>query len=113
MQETLDAALERAPERVKAQFALLLEHDNRYRIPDGNHDGLTRDDKDRLTDVIQRPSRLDAATTQTLAQVLASQRHAEDALGPRQPAGQPERRDPRPTPPPPGPPANLTPNPPH
>ena len=29
IQETLDAALERAPDRVKAQFALLAEHDKR------------------------------------------------------------------------------------
>jgi tetratricopeptide (TPR) repeat protein len=82
MQETLDAALERAPERAKAQFALLLENDNRYRLPTGNRNGLTSDDKDRLNGVIRRPSRLDAATIESLSQVLASQRRAEDALGP-------------------------------
>jgi len=42
---------------------------------------MTPDDKDRLDGVIRRPSRLDAATV-NLSQVLASQRHTEDALGP-------------------------------
>ena len=82
MQEVLDAALECAAERAKAQFALLLENDNRYLHPAGNQNGLTADDKDRVNGVIRRPSRLDAAIVENLSQVLASQRRAEDALGP-------------------------------
>ena len=82
MQEILDTALERAAERAKAKFALLLENDNRYLLPAGNPNGMAPDDKDRVNGVIRRPSRLDAATVENLSQVLASQRHTEDALGP-------------------------------
>ena len=82
MQEVLDAALERAAERTKAQFALLLENDNHYLLLAGNPNGMTPDDRDRVNGVIRRPSRVDAATVENLSQVLASQRRAEDALGP-------------------------------
>src|SRR5207244_655453 len=44
---------------------------------------LTPDDKDRLNGVIRKPSRLDVATVDGLSHVLAGQRRAEDALGPR------------------------------
>jgi tetratricopeptide (TPR) repeat protein len=82
IQEALDAALERAPERAKAQFALLLGADKDYPPSAGNQNGLTPDDQDRLNGVIRRPSRLDAATVENLSQVLTGQRRAEDALGP-------------------------------
>ena len=70
MQEVLDAALERAAERAKAQFALLLENDNRYLLAAGDQNGMTPDDKDRLNGVIRRPSRLDAATVENLSRSL-------------------------------------------
>ena len=75
----LDAALDRAPERAKAQFALSLET---------NHDSqadpmLTPDDREWINDVIRKPSRLDVSTMEGLAQVLQGQRHLEDTIGPQ------------------------------
>ena len=93
MQETLDSALERAPDRVKAQFTLLLQADQitqtsvngQQLAKDANGLGMeagSPDDQGRLLDVVHKPSRLDAATPKFLANVLAGQRHLEDALGP-------------------------------
>lgn len=80
IQEALDTALERAPERAKAQFSVLLEGGSQNSSPLGQN-GLTPEDKERLNDVERRPSRLDAATVESLSQVLAGQRRAEDTLG--------------------------------
>ena len=82
IQEALDMALERAPERAKAQFALLLESENDYRAPSDNENGLTPDDKEHINGVVHRPSRLDSATVENLSQILTGQRRAEDKLGP-------------------------------
>lgn len=76
VQEMLDVAFERAPDRVKAYFATLVEEDYK------SESLLTLDDKKRINGVIQKPSRLDVATIDSLSQVLAGQRHAEDVLGP-------------------------------
>lgn len=81
IQEALDAALERAPERAKAQFALLLEDDIHHQRPANNPNGVTPDDKERINGVVRRPSRLDAVTVENLSQVLTGQRRAEDSLG--------------------------------
>ncbi|MFI0350635.1 helix-turn-helix domain-containing protein [Actinomadura sp. 9N407] len=43
---------------------------------------LTPDDKERVTQVVRRPSRLDVGTLNALATVLAGQRRLEDAVGP-------------------------------
>ena len=76
MQEVLDTALDRAPDRVKARFSLLLQADqiaqasvNGELTQDAN--GLSRevlspDDEERLIGVVQKPSRLDAATVEDL-----------------------------------------------
>lgn len=83
IQEALDAALEGAPDRAKAQFSLLLQaHEAGQPGAGGTHDQeLSPDDRDRLNGVIRKPSRLDAATVDCLADVLARQRRIEDALG--------------------------------
>ncbi len=78
MQEALDVVLENAPDRVKALFAILVENDNEQ----GNHlTGLPPDENERVNSVIDKPSRLDAATIDSLSLVLAGQRRAEDVLG--------------------------------
>lgn len=93
IQEALDTALERAPDRVKTQFSLLLQADQ-IAQPSANgqlgHDpddprpeALSPDDQERLSGVVRNPSRLDIATVEDLTEVLASQRRIEDALGPR------------------------------
>lgn len=82
IQEALDAALERAPNRAKAQFTLLLEGDSGHSASADSQNDLTPDDKERIAAVVRRPTRLDAATVGSLSRILAGQRHAEDALGP-------------------------------
>jgi transcriptional regulator with XRE-family HTH domain len=76
MQEALDVVLENAADRVKALFATLLEDDLAQRLE------LTPDENERVSKVIERPTRLDAATIRSLSLVLAGQRRAEDVLGP-------------------------------
>lgn len=76
IQEMLDVAFERAPERAKTHFATLMEGDHK------TESILTLDDKERINGVIQKPSRLDIATIDSLSQVLAGQRRTEDSLGP-------------------------------
>ncbi|HET8684090.1 MAG TPA: helix-turn-helix transcriptional regulator [Micromonosporaceae bacterium] len=44
-------------------------------------DGVTRDDTDRLAYAVQHPRRLDVATIDVLATLLAGQRRLEDVLG--------------------------------
>ena len=77
VQGMLDTALDRAPERAKVQFALLVEGDNE------SDSALTPDDQERIDSVIRNPSRLDAPTVEGLAQVLSGQRRLEDTLGPQ------------------------------
>ncbi|MUN38994.1 transcriptional regulator [Actinomadura litoris] len=50
--------------------------------PDGLDGTVTPEDEDRLTQVSLRPARLDVATLDALAAVLAGQRRLEDAMGP-------------------------------
>lgn len=77
MQEALDVMLDKAPDRVKALFAALVEEENRQ----GNHLVLTPDENERISRVVNKPSWLDAATVENLSVVLAGQRKAEDILG--------------------------------
>lgn len=78
IQEALDAALEQASERTKAQFSLLLEDQGEA---EGTSKSLTSEDVERIDGVARRPSRLDTATIDSLSQILAGQRKAEDSLG--------------------------------
>jgi tetratricopeptide (TPR) repeat protein len=78
MQEALDVVLESAPDRVKALFAILAENDNEQPILLKE---LTPDETERVASVMDKPSRLDAATVENLSQVLSGQRRAEDVLG--------------------------------
>jgi tetratricopeptide (TPR) repeat protein len=92
MQEALDTALERASDRVKEQFHLLVGQREsvsdtastpalwRPSLSDLDHQ-LSPDDESRLEEIERRPSRLDATAVESLAQVLASQRRLEDAIG--------------------------------
>ncbi|WP_242910902.1 transcriptional regulator [Actinomadura terrae] len=50
--------------------------------PDGLTSAVTPDNEDRLKQVSLRPARLDVATLEALAAVLAGQRRLEDAMGP-------------------------------
>jgi tetratricopeptide (TPR) repeat protein len=72
-QRKLDRALENASDEDKARFTYLIEH--------SEESVMTPDEQDRVKGVALNPSRLDAATVENLARVLAGQRHAEDALG--------------------------------
>lgn len=80
IQEALDAALERAPDQVKARFSMFTAQERASHAEVDN--GLTPDDQSRLREVRRRPSRLDAASIESLASVLANQRRVEDTIGP-------------------------------
>lgn len=72
IQRALDEALDRAPDRVKAQFGLLVNRTQEQYV----------DDERRLTAIEQRPARLDVPAIEALARTLTSQRRVEDAVGP-------------------------------
>ena len=92
IQEALDSTLEAAPDRAKAQFALLIGE--AHRMHDSNTADHTEalavtldalgpdpDEQARIRGVVHAPSRLDGATVAHLTQGLYGQRHAEDSLG--------------------------------
>lgn len=80
IQEALDTALDRAPDQVKARFGTLVAEKEASRPEISN--GLTPDDQERLRGIHRKPSRLDAASIESLANVLANQRRVEDTIGP-------------------------------
>jgi len=94
-QGILDTALDRSPERAKAQFAALVSEASSY-AADADHlsvpvDAMTTsldasgpdpDERARIHGVLLQSSRLDEATVAHLTQGLYGQRHAEDSLGP-------------------------------
>lgn len=84
MQEVLDSALERAPEPVKAKFAVLVEEGQEVadEAQPSQPEKLNADEQERIRRVIHSPTRLDATTVLNLTQSLIGQRHAEDTLGP-------------------------------
>lgn len=95
IQEVLDTALDKAPERAKAQFAALVNEPNGCTVeaekPPVSADfaqasldllGSNPDERARIRSVLLRPSRLDEATVAHLTHALYGQRHAEDSLGP-------------------------------
>ena len=95
MQGILDTALDKAPERVKAQFAVLAGEASSVAAGTGplsvSVDAMTTsldapgpdpDERARIRGVLLQPSRLDEATVAHLTQALYGQRHAEDSLGP-------------------------------
>ena len=95
VQRILDDALDRAPERVKAQFAVLVGEisshaDGADHFPVPLDDvvspldaaGPDADEQARIRCVLLAPSRLDEATVGHLTRGLYGQRHAEDSLGP-------------------------------
>ena len=92
-QEALDAALEAAPDRAKAQFAMLVGESH---AQDGEANGRVQpfagsldiaeidpDEQARVRSVVHTPSHLDGATVEHLTRALYAQRHAEDTLGPK------------------------------
>jgi tetratricopeptide (TPR) repeat protein len=94
-QEILDTALDKAPERAKAQFATLVSEMSSQAVgtdplsapvdtvaisPEAR--GLDPDEQARVRGVLLKPSRLDKATVANLTRVLYGQRHAEDTFGP-------------------------------
>jgi hypothetical protein len=92
-QEALDAALEAAPDRAKAQFAMLVGESH---AKDGEVNGRVQpfagsldiaeidpDEQGRVRSVVQTPSHLDSTTVEHLTRALYAQRHAEDTLGPK------------------------------
>jgi tetratricopeptide (TPR) repeat protein len=95
MQAILDTALDRAPDRVKAQFAVLVDEVNSH-APDADHSpvppdpmiasldamGPDPDEQTRIRGVLHAPARLDEATIAHLTQGLYGHRHAEDSIGP-------------------------------
>jgi tetratricopeptide (TPR) repeat protein len=95
-QAILDTALDKAPERAKAQFAVLVSEvssdaagtDPLTVSADAvtaslGASGADPDERARLRGVLLQPSRLDEATVAHLTQALYGQRHAEDSVGPR------------------------------
>jgi DNA-binding transcriptional regulator YiaG len=95
MQGILDTALDKSPERVKAQFAALVSEmsshaadANSLSVPVGAMttslyaSGPDADERARIRGVLLQPSRLDEATVAHLTRALYGQRHAEDSLGP-------------------------------
>lgn len=95
VQAILDTALEKTPERVKAQFSVFAGEVDSC-APDENYlAGPTEemassldspvpdpDEHSRIHRVLLQPSRLDQATVAHLTKALYGQRHAEDCLGP-------------------------------
>jgi tetratricopeptide (TPR) repeat protein len=94
-QAILDTALDKAPERAKAQFAVLMgevhseaaDTDPLIASADAvtasfGASGAGPDERARLHRVLLQPSRLDEATVAHLTQALFAQRHAEDSVGP-------------------------------
>jgi tetratricopeptide (TPR) repeat protein len=106
MQEVLDTALERAPDRAKAQFALLVSEeyhasagqpDNAKQFtaasdmpkdeialwrPAGvDIDAFNPDDEERLIQAARFPRRSDPGVVDALSRVLSGQRRAEDSIG--------------------------------
>jgi transcriptional regulator with XRE-family HTH domain len=95
MQGILDTALDRAPERVKAQFAALASEESGSFAAETDHlsvpvDVMTTsldvsrpdpDERARISGVLLQPSRLDEATVAHLTQGLYGLRHAEDSPG--------------------------------
>lgn len=95
MQSMLDTALDKAPERAKAQFANLVSEISSDAASDDpppsrfsamavslDASGPDPDERERIRGVLHVPSRLDGATVAHLTQGLYGQRHAEDSLGP-------------------------------
>jgi tetratricopeptide (TPR) repeat protein len=96
MHAILDTALDRASERAKAQFAVLVSEASSHAADTDplsvSVDAITTsfdasgpdpDERNRIRGVLLQPSRLDEATVAHLTQALYGQRHAEDSLGPR------------------------------
>jgi hypothetical protein len=93
IQEALDSALEAAPDRAKAQFAMLMGEAHTNNSDAAGHvepftgsleiSGIDPDEQARVRGVLHAPSRPDAATVAHLTQALYGQRHAEDSLGPK------------------------------
>jgi len=94
-QSILDTVLDRAPDRVKAQFAVLVSEASSHAadtgpLPDspdamtGSLDasGPNPDEQARIRGVLHTPSRLDAATVAHLKEGLYGHRRAEDSIGP-------------------------------
>ena len=93
IQRKLDSILEAAPDRAKAQFAVLVgeEHSMQDTNTAERSEGLAEtldasgpdpDEQARIRGVLRAPSHLDEATVTYLTQGLYGQRHAEDSLGP-------------------------------
>lgn len=95
MQDILDTALDKAPDRAKAHFANLVSEISKEAASDDpspsrlsamaaslDASGPDPDERERIRGVLQVPSRLDGATVAHLTQGLYGQRHAEDSLGP-------------------------------
>jgi len=104
MQEVLDTALERAPDRAKAQFALLVSDAHQAGQPDNTKqftaasdipkgeitlwrpagvdiDTFNPDDEERIILAARRPRRSDPGVVDALSRVLSGQRRAEDSIG--------------------------------
>jgi tetratricopeptide (TPR) repeat protein len=90
-QRALDAQLDAAPDRAKAQFAIFVGKRNMHEEgaeqppslpPTLDASGSDPDEQARVRHVLGDPSHLDVATVNYLTQGLYSNRHAEDSLGP-------------------------------
>lgn len=91
MQAILDTALDKASERAKAQFAVLVSEISNHPAGTDPVGAITAafrasvpdpDERERVRGVLLEPSRLDEATVAHLTQALYGLRHAEDSLGP-------------------------------
>lgn len=97
IQETLDAALARPPDRIKEQFFLLVDGQESVKAERSDDRSTTSlwlpgntsspgrimpDDVERIEAIERQPSRLDPHAIDSLGQVLAGQRHLEDTIGP-------------------------------
>lgn len=95
MQEVLDAALERAPDRAKAQFTQLISEEPFAAASDISKDEIALwrpagvdiddafnpDDEERLILAARFPRRSDPGVIDALSRVLSGQRRAEDSIG--------------------------------
>lgn len=81
IQRKLDAALDSASDRAKAQFALFDNGSMEQLAETIDAHGSNPDEQARVRSVLCSPSHLDGATIEYLTQGLYGQRHAEDSLG--------------------------------
>ena len=78
MQESLDVVLENASDRVKILFATFTQGEDKQI---SHVEALNPDESQRVKLAVAKPSRLDTATVENLALVLAGQRRADDTIG--------------------------------